>query len=143
MSELFIPKNPIETAQEFQWEIDRVHPEVAPTIAQHALDILGDVKEIYGTHHLIIHALSGYVLNRKLTIDEQMLEYQFGEIILRGYMGGMPFVQKADSPRLQTFMVDMFDVKILEPRLDEYPSGKISAPVMMPVLDIQSVLAAA
>lgn len=143
MSQLFIPRNPIETAQELQWQIDMSHPEVAQDLAQQAVDVLGDVKEIYGTKSLIIHALSGYVLNRKLTIDEQMLEYQFDEIALIGHFGGLRYVQKLANPRLQTFMVDMFDVEILEGHSNKEQRGKITPPVMLPVNDIQSVLAAA
>lgn len=143
MSELFIPRNPIETAQELQWGIDMAHPEVAESMAQQALEVLGDVKEIHGSHQLIIHALSGYVINRMLTIDEQMMQYQFDEIIIRGHFGGLPFVRKLESPRLQSFMADMYDVEILEPRVQENPGGRIKPPVMLPVLDIQSVMVAA
>lgn len=143
MSEFFVPRNPIETAQEFQWGIDTAHPEVATELAQQAQDIIGDVREIHGSNQLIIHAMSGYIINRKLTIDEQMLQYQFDELILRGHFGGLPFIQKLQNPRLQTFVADMYDVEILEPRIDENPSGKIKPPIVLPVLDIRSVMVAA
>ena len=143
MSDIFIPKNPIETAQEFQWGIDMAHPEIAPELARQALDILGDVKEIYGSNRLIIHALSGYIIDRQLTIDEQMLEDPFGEIVVRGYFGGLPFIQKLEQPRLQSFVADMYDVEILEPRITDNPTRKIKPPVILPVLDIQSVMIAA
>ena len=143
MSNLFIPRNPIEAAQEFQWQIDVEHPERAVELARQAQEVLGDVQEVYGSKRLIIHALSGYILNRKLTIDEQILPYPFNEITVRGHFGGLPFVQKLGEPRLQTFMADMYDVEILEPRINENPTGRINPPVMLPVLDIQSVLVAA
>ena len=143
MSDIFVPKNPIETAQEFQWEIDSVHPEVAPNLAKQALDIIGDVTEIYGSRHLIIHALTAFIINRKLTIDEQILKYQFNEVILRGYFGGLPFVQQLENPRIQSFAADMYEVEILEPRVSENPSGRITPPVILPVLGIKSVMIAA
>jgi hypothetical protein len=142
MAELFVPKNPIETAQEFQWAINLEHPEVATQSAQDAIALMGDVEEVYGSKKLIIHSMSGYILNRSLTIDEQIEQRMLDEITVRGDFGGIKFVQSL-SLQLQTFMVDMYNVRILEPFVDDDDNGQLAAPVLLPVLDVQSVLVAA
>lgn len=143
-SELFIPRNPIETAQELQWEIDMSHPEVAPDIARQALDVLGDVRTIYESHWLIIHTLGAYILDRGGRSLEEMFEQRFGELSVRGYFGAISYVQGTAASHLQTLTVDLFDVRILHPHVPDDPKkGKISAPLTIPVNDIQSVMVAA
>jgi hypothetical protein len=141
---LFIPKNPIETAQELQWEIDMAHPEVAPDIARQALDVLGDVRTIYESHRLIIHTLGAFILDRGGRSLEEMFEQHFGELCVQGYFGAISYVQGSAESHLQTLTVDLFDVRVLRPHVPDDPQkGKISAPLTIPVNDIQSVMVAA
>ena len=144
MADLFVAKNPVELAQEFQWGIDMAGPDEAAELAKNAVELIGDVQNIYGARRLIIHSLSAYILDRGLTIGEQtIIDHQFDEIILTGHFGGLPYVEQLTNPRLQTFMLDMYDVTILESTLGTNPTGKISSPLLLPVLDTQCVLVAA
>ncbi len=102
------------------------------------------MHEIYGTHKLIIHGITAYSINRKLTFDEQINKYDFNEMIVRGHFGGLPFVKRSNpEPALKTFMADIYDVEILEPYLDNPEERFIKVPVLFPVLSIQSVMVAA
>lgn len=141
-STIFVPGNPIELAQELQWDTDMAHPELAVELANQARQLIGDPDTIYGSKPLIIHSLSGFILNRGLTVDEQIYQHQFDEITLKGYFSGIKFIQKLSMPKIQTFAADMFDVRIISPSVDDNPSGRISPPVLLPVLDIQSVMVA-
>ena len=141
MDELFIPRNSIDVAQELQWGIATAKDD-AVQLTQDALSLLGDVREIHDSQRLIIHALSGYVLNRKLTFEEQLLQHQFDELTLIGYFGGLPFIEKIENPRIQSFMVDMYDVRIISPFNASNRGGRITPPILIPVLDVQTVLVA-
>lgn len=140
---IVVPRNPIEVAQELQWEIDLAHPEVAPSIAQNAIDVLGDVREIYQSRRLLIHTLGAYVLDRGRTVAERR-QMQFNELFLSGYFAGISYVQGGIESHFQSLVVDMFDVRIYRPVVAEDPrQGRLDAPLTIPVNDIQSVMVAA
>ena len=140
MSDLFIPRNPIETAKEFQWRIGLAHPEEAYELAEQALDLIGDVREIYGTKKLLIHSLAAYVINRGLTQTEEFRQAPLGESVIRGSFGGIIYHQQLTEPRIQSLLVDIYDVELLE---SENKTQTMSSPLVVPVLEVQSVLAAA
>lgn len=142
--EFFVPKNAIETAQELQWTIQMEHPEVAQQKAKDSLTLLGDIRKIYGGSRLIIHTWSAYSLDRGLTMDERIQELTFNEMTIIGFFGGIKYAEKLGTLRLQTLFVDMYDVRIIDP-VPAYTvgNGRLTPPLMIPVLDIQTVLAAA
>ncbi len=140
---IFVPKNPIEVAQEMQWGIDMSSPEEAPVLARQALDVLGDVRTIYDSKRLIIHTLGAYILDRGRTMDE-MFEQRFDDVRIKGHFAGIFYLQGFGELGLQSLVVDLFDVQFLQPGIADDPyNGKIRAPLTIPVNDIQSVMVAA
>lgn len=133
---VFVPRNAVETMKEFQWVISLSHPEMAEQQARDAIDVVGDVREIHGSRQLIVRAMSGYIINRNLTIEEMVTQYQFNEITLRGHFGGFQYVQSL-SLGLQSFAMDMYDVSMLSGQ-----GERLDAPVLLPVLDVQTVMVA-
>ena len=141
--EIFVPKNPIETAQEMQWGIHMATPEEAPKLARQALDVLGDVRTIYESKHLFIHTLGAYILNRGRSMEEQF-EQSFDDVRVKGFFAGIFYVQGSQGLPIQSLVVDLFDVQFMQPGVqDQFRDGKISTPLTIPVSGIQSVMVAA
>ncbi len=142
MAGLFIPRNPIETAKELQWEIDLADPDHAPVLAEHAGRIIGDVDEIYGTKNLLIHTLGCFVIKRRIIPGESVIEDTLGETILEGNMVYLHYLQLQDAPRIQTFSVLMHEVEATDLAGGVATKSNITSLVAIPVLDIQEVRAA-
>lgn len=137
-AELFIPKNPIETYKEFQNDIGVAHPEFAIELARQAQDITGDVKTVYGSSKLIIHALAGFVVSNSAALNENTIDYEIADATMIGHFGGIPYIQRLMPTKIQTFMVDMYDVSIVGS-----VESEVIQQVMIPVLNVKSVLVAA
>lgn len=146
MSELFVPKNPIETAQEPQWQIALASAEEAPRLAAYALDVLGNAKEIYGSRRLFIHTLGAYVLDRGRCQSEKN-QCAFDDVYLKGLFSKITYIQSRpdqsdDEVNFQTLVVDLWDAQIYKTVLhpDMPVSDRLKSPMTIPVGNIQSVM---
>lgn len=142
MSSFFIPKNPIEIAQELQWGIQLEDPEEAPLVAIQAKSLL-EKCDRFNDETLTIHTLAAFTLNTAGLLDNDIVDDTFDETTLEGRFVGIEYVQSDGEPNLQTFVLYMHRVRILQPWMRDNPEGIIHKPMIIPVLDVQSAELAA
>lgn len=136
--ELFIGTDPLRVAQELQLSIAEAPRDNTRTVAQDAIDVLGDVRALYGSTKLAMRAMSAYVINRKLTIDEQVFgSIQFSDITIKGFFGGFQYVE---TNWLRSLCLDLYRVTVLNPvEPDDPDDGKLSMPLIVPVHSVECV----
>lgn len=137
-SELYIATDPLMVAQELQLTIADAPRDNTRIIAQDAIDVLGDVRALHGATKVAIHALSAFIVNRKMTIEEQILGcVQFPEITVKGVFGGFQYVENSF---LRSLCVDLYDVTVLEPVEPNDPDkGLLKTPLIVPVHAVERV----
>jgi hypothetical protein len=140
-SELFVANEVLKTAQELQRTITEAHPESAPEIAQLALDVLGDTKEVFGVDKVALRASSSFVVNRGLTFEEQVYgDIQFGEMDVKGFFSAIRYIQMGRA--LNSLCLDLFDVTVLRPvERDDPDEGRLKMPLLIPVFAVDNIWA--
>jgi len=137
-NELFIGTDPLRVAQELQRTIAEAPRDCTRTVAQDAIDVLGDVRTLDGATKLAMCVMSAYVINRKLTIDEQVFgSIQFSDITIKGLFGGFQYVE---TNWLRSLCLDTYRVTVLNPvEPDDPDEGKLSMPLIVPVHAVERV----
>ncbi|HSX45216.1 MAG TPA: hypothetical protein VLF39_03895 [Candidatus Saccharimonadales bacterium] len=140
-TKLFIANDVLRTAQELQRTITIAPPDMAKEIAQNALDILGDPKETYRMNRVALRTASAFVLNRGLTIEEQVYDgLQFGEMDVKGHFSTVRYVHIGRA--LNSLCLDLFDVTVLRPvEPDDPDEGQLDMPLLVPVFAVDNIWA--
>lgn len=143
MAELFIPKNPIETAQEFQWGISIADPEEAPLLAAHAKPIINESEKEYGNARVYVHTLAAFTLNVAGLLQNDFLGQPYDDVLIDGTYVGLEYIQNDGKPQIQSFMLYMHNARILDSSVVATIGEEIAEPILLPVLDVQSLEMAA
>lgn len=143
MAELFIPKNPIETAQEFQWGISVADPEEAPWLAAHARSIINESEKEYENSRVYIHTLAAFALNTAGLMQSDFLGQCYYDVVIDGTYVSLEYIQNDGKPQIQSFMLYMHNARILDSSIAANIGEEITEPILLPVLDVQSLQLAA
>src|SRR3990167_9059342 len=129
---LFVADDILKTSKALQDTIAEAPRDLTRAVAQNAIDVLGDVRTIYGAKKLALHAMSAFIINRGLTTEEQALgTNQYGEIIVKALFGGIQYVR---TQFLSSLCLDLYDPRVLHPVEEDDPQeGRLITPLLVPV----------
>lgn len=140
-TDIFIGDDPIATAKELQTHLAGVHPEAQAEQAAHAIDVLGDPREIYGSRRLFIHALGAHVLAQGLSEDELLYHgTYFADAMFATEFSRFAFIQ---HPKVRSLSLFLVETRVMASQSNpDFVGERIRSGVFVPVHAVESAFAA-
>lgn len=147
MSELFAPRNFLETCKGMQEALAVQPADMQDQAGREACNILGPNPEFYGSKKLELHTLGAYAFPNDGTFESTVYDVvQFGEMRIKGYLSDIAYA-RVGAIKVLTWM--MIDVVIREANgsvFEDKGSSKnlptLRRPIHLPVGLIESAMLA-
>lgn len=140
-STLFVSSDVLKTAQELQDNLAQQPLDNQPEMAAQAIELLGDPRELLGSHNIYVHALGTFVLANGLSEDDRLYHgTYFGDAYLGAYFSRFGYVQ---HQKFRSISLILTDVNVIKSSSNpEFEGETLRSGVFVPVHAVESTLAA-
>lgn len=147
MSELFAPRDFLETCKGMQEVLAVQPPDMQDQAGKEACNILGPNPEFYGSKKLELHTLGAYAFPNDGTFESTIYDVvQFGEMRIKGYLSDVSYARVGAIRVLSWMVVDAVIREANGNKFEDMGKSKnlpyLRRPLHLPVGLIESALVA-